>query len=175
MATEELRKNGKEVSEENIGWLYFHHVREILEGKSVVSLAATRSDIPLVEAPSRPFWFSVTAQDEPVLVETTRDVQWALESMNLASWSPRAPRVLPATAADVKGWLVSPQHPMAASCRWSVYNYLLATPNSSMLFLDYIATMGRRAAFAPESAAQAPEGKEFQQERLLSRIKVTGP
>jgi hypothetical protein len=175
MATDELRKSGKEASEENIGWLYFHHVREILEGKSVLSMAATRSDVPLVEAPSRPFWFSVTAQDEPVLLETTRDVQWALESMNLASWAPRAPRVLPATTAEVKGWLVSPQHPMATACRWSVYNYLLATPNSALLFLDYIATMGRRAAFAPGSTATVTQGKEFQQERLLSRIKVTGP
>ena len=175
MATEELRKNGKDVSEENVGWLYFHHVREIVEGKSVVSLAATRSDVPLVEAPSRPFWFSVTAHDEPVLVETTRDVQFALESMNLASWSPRIPKVLPATSADVKGWLVSPQHPMATACRWSVYNYLLATPNSSLLFLDYIATLGRRPALAPQANTNTPEGKEFQQERLLSRIKVTGP
>jgi hypothetical protein len=175
MASEELRQRSKEVTEENIGWLYFHHVREILEGKAVVSLSATRSDIPLVEAPSRPFWFSVTANDEPVLLETTRDVQWALESMNLASWAPRIPRVLPATAADVKGWLISAQHPMAAACRWSVYNYLLATPNSALLFLDYIATMGRRAAFAPDSTSSAAEGKEFQQERLLSRIKVTGP
>jgi hypothetical protein len=64
---------------------------------------------------------------------------------------------------------------MAAACRWSVYNYLLATPNSALLFLDYIATMGRRAAFAPDSTPSAAEGKEFQQERLLSRIKVTGP
>jgi len=106
-------------------------------------------------------------------VETTRDVQWALESMNLASWAPRIPRVLPATTADVKGWLISPQHPMASACRWSVYNYLLATPNSALLFLDYIAAMGRRTAFTPESSASG--GKEFQQERLLSRIKVTGP
>jgi hypothetical protein len=174
MASEELRQSGKEASEQNIGWLYFHRVREIVEGKTVLSMAAARSDVPLVEAPSRPFWFSVTAQDEPVLLETTRDVQWALESMNLASWAPRVPRALPATTADVKGWLVSPQHPMATACRWSVYNYLLATPNSALLFLDYIATMGRRPTFAPES--NVPEkGKEFQQERLLSRIKVTGP
>ena len=159
LAAEQLRKSGKETSEENLGWLYFHRVREILEGKSVLSLAATRSDIPLVEAPSKPFWFSVTAHDEPVLLETVRDVQWALESMNLASWSPRVPRPLPTATADVKGWLVSPQHPNASVCRWSVYNYLLATPKSTLLFLDYIAAMGRRPAFAPDG--KAPEGKEF--------------
>ena len=173
LATEELRQSGKECTPENLGWLYFHRVREILEGRSVLSLAASRSDVPLVEAPTRPFWFSVTAHDEPVLLETVRDVQWALESMNLASWAPRTPRPLPSTSADIKGWLISPQHPMASACRWSVYNYLLATPNSALLFLDHIATMGRRPAFSPE--AKAPEGKEFQQERLLSRIKVTGP
>jgi hypothetical protein len=173
LAAEQLRKDGKETSAENQGWLYFHRVREILEGKSALSLAATRSDVPLVEAPSKPFWFSVTAHDEPVLLETVRDVQWALESMNLASWSPRVPRPLPATTADVKGWLVSPQHPLASACRWSVYNYLLATPNSTLLFLDHIAAMGRRPAFAPDG--KAAEGKEFQQDRLLSRMKVTGP
>jgi hypothetical protein len=173
LATEELRKNGKETTEDNLGWLCFHRVREILEGKSVLSLAAISSDVPLVEAPSRPFWFSVTAHDEPVLLETVRDVQLALESMNIASWAPRVPRPLPAATADVKGWLISAQHPMASACRWSVYNYLLATPNSALLFLDHIAAMGRRPALSPES--KGPESKEFQQERLLSRIKVTGP
>ncbi|HZI51661.1 MAG TPA: hypothetical protein VFE29_07550 [Terriglobia bacterium] len=173
LAAEQLRQTGKETSEENLGWLYFHRVREIMDGKSVMSLAATTSDVPLAEAPSRPFWFSVTAHDQPVLLETVRDVQWALESMNLASWAPRVPRPLPATTADVKGWLISSQHPMASACRWSVYNYLLATPNSALLFLDHIATMGRRLTFAPDG--KAPAGKEFQQERLLSRIKVTGP
>jgi hypothetical protein len=173
LATEELRKNGKETTEDNLGWLCFHRVREILEGRSVLSLAATKSDVPLVEAPSRPFWFSVTAHDEPVLLETVRDVQWALESMNIASWAPRVPRPLPTATADVKGWLVSSQHPMASASRWSVYNYLLATPNSALLFLDHIAAMGRRPALAPE--AKSKEGKELQPERLLSRIKVTGP
>ncbi|HET9942583.1 MAG TPA: hypothetical protein VFR05_04540 [Terriglobia bacterium] len=173
LAREEVQKSGKEASEANLGWLYFHRVREILEGRSVLSLAASKSDVPLVEAPSRPFWFSVTAHDEPVLLETVRDVQWALESLNLASWAPRIPRPLPATTADVKGWLVSPQHPMASACRWSVYNYLLATPNQSLLFLDHIAAMGRRPALAPE--LNAPQQGQFQQDRLLSRIKVTGP
>jgi len=133
-------------------------------------MGATAKDVPAVEAPSRPFWFSVTASDEPVLLETVRDVQWAVESMNLSSWSPRLPRPLPMTTADVKGWLVSPQHPMASACNWSVYNYLLATPDSTMLFLDHIAAMGRRTMFAPETTEQV------QEERLrLSRIKVTGP
>ena len=128
-----------------------------------------------MEAPSRPFWFSPMASDEPVLLETVRDVQWALESMNLGSWSPSLPRPLPMITADVKGWLVSPQHPMASTCRWSVYNYLLATPDSTQLFLDHIAAMGRRPMLVPQPTG-VPQTKEVQEERLrLSRIKVTGP
>ena len=68
--------------------------------------------------------------------------------------APRTSRPLTdATTADVKGWLVSPQHPMASTCRWSVYNYLLATPDSTLLFLDHIAAMGRRPMLAPQSKA----------------------
>jgi hypothetical protein len=174
IVSEELAHSNKEQSEANLGWLYFHRVREIMEGRSILTMGSTKSDVPPVEAPARPFWFSVTSHDEPVLLETVRDVQWALESMNLASWAPRAPRPLPATTADIKGWLASPHHPMAASCRWSVYNYLLATPNSSLLFLDHIAAMGRRPALAPEDP-NAPQTKEFQERLRLSRIKVTGP
>ena len=174
LVSEELEKDGRKRSDENLGWLHFHRVRQIIEGRSVISMGATAKDVPPVEAPSRPFWFSVTASDEPVLLETVRDVQWALESMNLASWSPRLPRPLPMTTADVKGWLVSPQHPIAAACNWSVYNYLLATPNSTLLFLDYIAAMGRRTMLIPE--APVTPAKDVQEERLrLSRIKVTGP
>jgi len=170
IVAEELAKSGRRPSHENLGWLQFHRVREILEGRSVISMGATAKDVPAVEAPSRPFWFSVTASDEPVLLETVRDVQWAVESMNLSSWSPRPPRPLPMTTADVKGWLVSPQHPMASACNWSVYNYLLATPDSTLLFLDHIAAMGRRNMLAPQTTEQV------QEERLrLSRIKVTGP
>ena len=70
--------------------------------------------------------------------------------------------------ADVKGWLVSPQHPMASVCRWSVYNYLLATPDSSLMFLDHIAALGCRAPLA------GPKPEEFKERLRLSRIKVTG-
>ncbi len=175
LAAEELEKSGRQRTDENLGWLHFHRVREIIEGRSVVSMAASSKDVPSVEAPSRPFWFSPIASDEPVLLETVRDVQWALESMNLGSWSPSLPRPLPLATADVKGWLVSPQHPMASTCRWSVYNYLLATPDSTQLFLDHIAAMGRRPMLAPQPIG-APQTKEVQEERLrLSRIKVTGP
>jgi hypothetical protein len=91
-----------------------------------------------------------------------------MESMNLASWSPNLPKRLPADFADrVRGWLVSPQHPMAATCRWSVYNYLLATPETAVLFLDHIAALGRRPLAAPRPEA-------FQERLRLSRMKIVG-
>jgi hypothetical protein len=88
--------------------------------------------------------------------------------MDLASWSPDLPKRLPADYADrVRGWLVSPLHPMASTCHWSVYNYLLATPNSALLFLDHIAALGRRPLAAPRPP-------EFQERLRLSRMKVIG-
>jgi hypothetical protein len=164
----ELGRNGTTPSEENLGWLRFDRVRQILEGRAVVSLGTSGNDFPDVDAPWRPFWFSTTANAEPVLIETARDVQYALESMDLASWSPALPKRLPTDCADrVRGWLVSPLHPMASTCRWSVYNYLLATPNAGLFFLDHIAAVGRRPVMAPR-----PE--EFQKRLRLQRAKVTG-
>ena len=84
--------------------------------------------------------------------------------MNLASWSSELP---PVASEPVRGWLVSPQHPMASACRWSVYNYLLATPQSAVLFLDHIAALGRRPLSTPR-----PE--EFQERLRLSRMKIIG-
>jgi hypothetical protein len=159
----ELQRARKPESEENLGWLRFRRVRHMVEGRSVISFTASPADLPRVEAPSRPFWFSPTAAEEPIRIETARDVKSALESMNLASWSPRLPRPLPVAGADVKGWLVSSQHPMAAACRWSFSNYLLATPDSASMFLDHIGVLGGRVG-----TPARPE--EFQQERLrLSR------
>ena len=168
MATAEIERKGREKSDENIGWLYFDRVRQVLEGRTVIALGATLYAMPVVEAPSRPFWYSVTAADEPVLLKTARDIQWSLESLNFASWSPRIPRPLPSGNGDVKGWLASPQHAMASECRWSVRNYLLSTPDTASLFLEHIATRGGIPMAAPQSEA-------FQERLRLSKIKVTGP
>ena len=168
LAEEELTRTGAARTEENLGWVRFDRVRQILERRSSTSLGISGSDLPAVHAPLRPFWFSATAKEEPVLIETARDARSALESMNLSSWSPDLPKRLPADCADrVRGWLVSPQHPMAAACRWSVYNYLLATPKSAVLFLDHIAALGRRPMAAPRPDA-------FQERLRLSRMKVIG-
>jgi hypothetical protein len=168
IAEEELERTGVERSEENLGWLRFDRVRQTLEGKSSLSLGVSGSDLPVVDAPLRPFWFSATAKEDPILIKTVRDVLLAMESMDLASWSPNLPKHLPADCADrVRGWLVSPEHPMASACRWSVYNYLLATPKSAVLFLDHIAALGRR----PQSAPRPPE---IQDRMRLSRMKVIG-
>jgi hypothetical protein len=163
----ELQKARKPETEENLGWLRFRRVRHMVEGRSVISFTASPSDLPRMDAPSRPFWFSPTAAEEPVRIETARDVKSALESMNLASWSPRLPRQLPVAGADVKGWLVSSQHPMAATCRWSLYNYLLATPESALMFLDHIAVLGGRIV-----TPTRPE--DFQQDRLRLSSKKIG-
>ena len=168
LVKEEHARKGQDLSQEGLGWRRFDRVRQILEGRSAVSLGVSSDDVPPVDTLARPFWFSVTASDEPILLETVRDVQWALESMNLASWAPKAPRPLPVETADVKGWLVSPQHPLASVCRWSMYNYLLATPRSTSLFLDHIAI--------PSLTGKPASKVEEPQERLrVSRINVTGP
>jgi hypothetical protein len=167
----ELDRQGKEKSNENMGWLYFDRVRQVLEGQSVLALGATLGKGPVMEAPTRPFWYSVTAADDPVKLETLHDVQWSLESLNFASWSPRLPRALPVETADVKGWLVSPQHLSASACRWSVRNYLLATPDSVSLFLDHIASLGGRVD--PAAPVAPPEQFQRQNRIPLSRAKVS--
>jgi hypothetical protein len=103
-----------------------------------------------------------------MLITTAQEAASALETLNLASWSAQ-PGDQPATNNEepVRGWLVSPLHPMSKLCRWSVSNYLLSTPTSVTLFLDHIAALGRKPLEAPADPVQ---------NRLrLSRMKVTGP
>jgi len=165
LAEDELKRSGAEPSDENLGWVRFGRVRQLLEGRLALSLGMADGDIPQVEAPCRPFWFSATAKAEPVLIETACDVRAALESMDLASWGPQLPKPLPTDSADrIRGWLVSPSHPIAVACRWSVYNYLLATPTTSLLFLDHIASLCSRPSFAPH--------QQFQERLRLTSTKV---
>ena len=160
--------NGK--TEDDIGWSQFQHVRRLIEGRSRESLGVASEDLPVPEAVSRPFWYSVTAGTQPMLISTARDAARALESLNLSSWSYASPKATRNSEEPIRGWLVSPLHPMARPCRWSFSNYLLATPASVTLFLDYIAALGR------EPTTLAPPVSEAVQNRLrLSRIKVTGP
>ena len=152
---------------DKIGWLRFERLRRLMEGRSVTALAVAREDLPETAAPLRPFWYSPTVKDNPVLISTRQDAAAALETMNLSSWAYASPAALSADES-VRGWLISPLHPVARLCRWTVSNYLLATPASVGLFLDHIATLGR----AP--VIQLPP--ETVQNRLrLSRMKVTGP
>ena len=153
-------------TEEN-GWLRFERMKRLMEGRAVTSLAIPREDLPEVAAPSRSFWFSPTVHADPMLISTSRDAAQALETLNLSSWAYSSPSVLRADES-VRGWLISPLHPIARLCRWSVSNYLLATPRSAGLFLDHIATMGR----AP--VLQLPPDA-LQNRFRLSRMKVTGP
>lgn len=152
-------------SEDEIGWLRFEQIRKLIEGRSPLSLAVPREDLPSVSATARSFWYSPTAKQEPVLISTAQDAASALETLNLASWSCTMPK---ATDEPIRGWLVSPLHPMARACRWSVSNYLLATPAAALLFLDHIATLAKMPVLEIETEA-------FQNRFRLSRMKVTGP
>ncbi len=144
-AEEELKAAKLNPDEDSVGWSKFFEVRRIIEGRNRgprnLSLVALREHLPQSNAPSRPFWYSSAAGAKPVLIQTARDVQKALQSMNLNSWSPGMPERL--LGERLRGWLVSSLHPMASVCRWSVSNYLLATPQATTLFLNHIATLGR--------------------------------
>ena len=96
-----------------IGRRRFEIIDRVMEGSEELSLAATAKDLCRADAPSRPFWFSATAADEPVRIETARDAALALEALNLNSWLPGQVRT---TDNSFRGWLVSPLHAMAKVC-----------------------------------------------------------
>jgi hypothetical protein len=153
------------------GWARFQHIRRLMEGRTSVSLGVAADDMPAPNAPATPFWYSPTPKDAPVLISTAHDAKTALQTMNLSSWSCSVPID---DEKNVRGWLASPLHPVAKTCRWSVSNYLLATPDCATLFLDHIATLGRTPVIVrtPENV-RSPE--TVQNRFRLSRIKVTGP
>jgi hypothetical protein len=164
---ETLMNPGSGRTEDEAGWARFEQVRRLIEGRSGLSLAVAREDLPAPSAPSRPFWYSPTAKDEPVLISTAYDAASALETLNLSSWAYTS-KPVQAANEPVRGWLASPLHPMASVCKWSVSNFLLATPASVPLFMDHIATIG----LAPPLLLSA---EPIQNRFRLSRIKVTGP
>jgi hypothetical protein len=164
---ETLRDMANAKTEDEIGWCEFRRVRSLMEGRSPLSLTVSREDLPVPDAPVRPFWWSATVTSEPMLITTAQEAANALESLNLSSWSYVPPKPAANAEEPIRGWLVSPLHPMARFCRWSVSNYLLATPASVTLFLDHIAPLGRQARL--ETAG--PLQNRFR----LSRMKVTGP
>ena len=147
------------------GWARFEQIQRLIEGRSTLALGVAREDMPATNAPRKPFWYSPTAKDRAVLISTVQDARAALETMNISSWSCALPK---ADGENVRGWLVSPLHPIAKSCRWSVSNYLLATPDNATLFLDHIATLGRTPLIHLTV-------ESVQNRFRLSRMKVTGP
>jgi hypothetical protein len=164
---ETLKATGGTQSEDEIGWSQFHRVRQLILGRDRFSIGIQREDLPAVDAPQRPFWYSPTLQEQPMLLTTAQDVTGALETLNLGSWSGSA-RGSRNQDEPIRGWLVSPLHPLARQCRWTVSNYLLATPKCIALFLEHVATLARTPL------VQLPA--EPRQNRLrLSRMKVTGP
>jgi hypothetical protein len=144
--------------------LRFDIIDRIIAGREQLSIAAASEDFCTVGAPARPFWFRSVATADPIRIETARDAVIALEALNLNSWSPGNLRP---TGRSFRGWLISPLHAMARMCRWSISNYLLATPSSVAMFIHDVAALSRISCRAVEPEAQ---------NRLrLSRMKVTGP
>jgi hypothetical protein len=169
---EMLRNSAGGRNEDEKGWSLFHQIRRLIEGGSSLSLAVNRKDLPIADAPCRPFWYAPTVNDEPMRVGDAVEAAAALQTLNLSSWG-FAPKPWQAEEERVRGWLVSPLHPMAGLCKWSVSNYLLATPASLSLFLDHIAPIGAVPGGAAAVHRLAPE--PIQNRLRLSRMKVTGP
>jgi hypothetical protein len=164
---EAIRAQGGGKTEDEISRGEFRRVRRLLEGRDSISMPVSRADLPVPEAPSRPFWYAPTLNGESVLITTAQEAANALETMNLASWSSVPPKMAN-VEHHVRGWLVSPLHPIAKLSRRSLSNYLLATPPCVRLFLDHIAAICRE----PLVQSQA---EPLQNRLRLSRMKVTGP
>jgi hypothetical protein len=147
----QARQRAASSTDDEIGWNAFHQVRRLVEGRGLLSMGVSRGDLPTTDAPARPFWYSPTASDEPTLITTAQEATNALQTLNLSSWFNAPAKTSPNADEPIRGWLVSPLHPMARLCRWSVSNYLLATPDSVNLFLDNIAPLGRQPMVAPSS------------------------
>lgn len=153
------------VGQDELGWARFEQVRRLVEGRSSLALGVPREDLPATNDPRKPFWYSPAAKEPPVLISTASDAAAAMETLNLASWSPALRN---SDDEPIRGWLASALHPIARACRWSVSNYLLATPEGATLFLDHIAALGR----TPPVHLSA---ETVQNRFRLSRMKVTGP
>jgi len=161
LAEERAARSPRGSTEAEVARHRFDAIQRLTLGHENLALAVSRDDVPKVDSPSRPFWFSCSGGDSPTLIETAKDAAFALELLNLKSWTCR--EVVPADDT-VRGWLISPLHAMAGLCRWSLSNYLLATPPSVVMFMDHIATMARTPA-----AGLKPE---VQSRFRLSRMKV---
>jgi hypothetical protein len=169
MAETKASQRSSNPTESEVGWIRFEEIRRLVEGQSKLSVDVLPDYLPSqdsIDPPARPFWYSPDANSQPVLIQTAKDAAKALETLNIASWSCAAPQE--AAEEPVRGWLVSPLHPAARVCRWSVSNHLLATPSAVQLFLDHIAALARVPVLA-----SGTEG--FQGRFRLSRMKVTGP
>ena len=157
--------SAKGATTDEAGWERFQQISRLIEGRSTLALDVKAEDMPLPNAPAKPFWYSPTPNDPAVLITTAQEAKTALRTMNLSSWSCSMPVD---EEKGIRGWLTSPLHPLSKACRWSVSNYLLATPDSARLFLDHIAILGRTPIML--------HTPEIVQNRFrLSRIKVTGP
>lgn len=170
-----VREAAKGTTEDEISWSAFRQVLSLMEGRSSISLGVSRKDLPAPKAPTRPFWFSADVTSEPMLITTAREAQNALEMMNLASWAYALPKVAPGGGASVRGWLISPLHPTARLCRWSISNYLLATPAAAHLFLEHVAAIDwkpRAASLDPVASEALPAIENESHRSLIGQLHV---
>lgn len=166
---EETRTVGGD-NERVAGWIQFLLVKQLIQGRSSISVSACPVEMPEPNRKlERSFWYSAGAHDTPVRIETSQEALEALGTLNLSCWAAKVPRHTDRNG--IRGWLISPLHPLARACRWSLSNYLLATPSAVSLFVDHIAPMGELSPLSPDtSAASAHQGR-----LRVSKIKVTGP
>jgi hypothetical protein len=166
---ETLRGMAGGKTEDETSWFEFRQIQQLMEGRSSLSMGVSSGELPVPDAPARPFWYSATVSSEPTLITTAQEAANALETLNLASWSYVPAKAARSADEPIRAWLITPLHPMARLCRWSVSNYLLATPSSVKLFLDHVAnTFGCEPILAPVA-------DPIQNRLRLSRMKVTGP
>src|SRR5262249_35208190 len=60
-------------TDEEIGWSEFQQVRNLIQGSASLSMGVLREDLPVPEAPARPFWYSPTVNSEPILITTAQE------------------------------------------------------------------------------------------------------
>src|SRR5262249_36911370 len=83
------------------GWARFQQIRRLMEGRSSLAVGVAPEDMPAPNAPAKPFWYSSTPKDSPVLISAAHDAKMVLQTMNLSSWACSVPID---EEKNVRGW-----------------------------------------------------------------------
>src|SRR5262245_28828096 len=79
---EAIRAQGGGKTEDEISRAGFRQVRRLLEGRDSISIPVSRADLPVPEAPSRPFWYAPTLNGEPVVLRQDEGDADARQTVN---------------------------------------------------------------------------------------------